>query len=159
MYQRNIMITLSLAATWLVGCTSSDAPPPEFASQQPMTAFYAHVSYVEKVTYDSKAREEFLTSTRDRTVNRLRNGKEPSPLTILEGGLWGTIRAVMEGDTEVFRYELKTNDGDSVIVVTEDKQAETGDCVFVDVLPDVKLSKVIAGLCNEDQAISVDYNH
>ncbi|GGF63131.1 hypothetical protein [Alteromonas lipolytica] len=140
------LVITALCSITLGGCASKDTLPKS-AKNQFITEFYASVNAVQPVKFDSDMEQNVAAGAVIGAANSIGKDRDPFAAAIVSGGLFGLLTAIWEGNRTGYEYSLHAVDGDDVLVIVEERNAEVGDCVQVRVAGDVFIRPAAPDQC------------
>lgn len=147
MQKKIACLGLILIALGLNGCANSNDLDRK-SKNQFITYFYANVVNIEKVKFKSYVGEGSAIGAIDGVLANSRGDSGDMVAGAIVGGLiGGLLTAAFEGSTSGYQYDIKAVDGDRVTLIVDRKAAKIGDCVFVRVAGDVRISKRPQSVC------------
>lgn len=149
MSQWRLLVLLLLPITFLQGCATHGVDNAD--RNQFVTEFYAFVTNIEKVKYQSHVGPAI-------TIGAIGGALENSDGdrgdivggAIVGGVITGVLAALFEGSNDGYEYQLDAIDGDRVRVMLDYYPADLGDCVIVRVSGSVEIRRQPLSSCDSD---------
>ncbi len=139
-----LIFTLSLT-----GCASSEGYTHSSRNQF-VSEFYATVESVEKIKFESHVGEGAAIGAVDGFMSNLYGDSNDRLFGAMVGAFFGgIITAIVEGDTNGYKYGLEDLEGAYMSVILENKDALRGECVLVTIAGNVSILAQPDSYCAE----------
>lgn len=145
------LVWIVVLPLFLSGCATHGVDNAD--RNQFVTEFYAFVSGIEKVRYQSNVGPAIAFGAAGGALERSDGDRGDIIGGAIVGGLIGGLfTALFEGSNDGYEYQLDAIDGDRIRVMLDYNPAELGDCVKVRVSGSVEIRKLPVTQCDSESA-------
>ncbi len=149
MSQKRFLSFFLFAAAFIQGCATHGVDNAD--RNQFVTEFYAFVTDIEKVKYQSHVGPAVTIGAIGGALENSDGDRSDIVGGAIVGGMiTGVLAALFEGSNDGYEYQLDAIDGDRIRVMLDYYPAELGDCVIVRVSGSVEISKQPLTSCDRD---------